>query len=266
MHTNDSLAIQPAGIDIITLRKRTEQDWGLHFESSYWGIHQITGVKLSSPAQQSGHLERGDEILQVNYQTVLAWPQSSVISMLHENENEVILTVKRRPRHASTNLLLLGGHQNNMYLNKVPNRKSFFERKAKEQRARERNVRREESVRVLLDEVVIEEDESIVVVEKPATPVEELVVKVVEVENENHEIGSKNGSGADVAAQTTGSEDEKAAPSDVRFWKLYPKPKYLIKRRATVTGASPTETRPPVTFINVIIKTILKFNAKIIKL
>jgi len=42
-------------------------------ESSYFGMHQISGVKLSSPAQQSGHLERGDEILQVNYQTVVCY-------------------------------------------------------------------------------------------------------------------------------------------------------------------------------------------------
>lgn len=109
-------------------------------------------------------------------------------------------------------------------------------------------MRREESVRVLLDEVVIEEDETSAV-EKPVTPVEEVVVKVVEVEKENDIVSVNNGTG-DVAAQTSG-EDEKVAPSDVRFWKLYPKPKYLIKRRATVTGASPTETRPPVTFINV---------------
>ncbi|CAL8108614.1 unnamed protein product [Orchesella dallaii] len=212
IHSNDSLVIQPAGIDIITLRKRTEQDWGLQFESSYWGLHQITGVKLSSPAQQSGHLERGDEILQVNYQTVLAWPQTSVIGLLHENENEVIITVKRRPRHASTNLLLLGGHQNNMYLNKIPNRKSFFERKEKEKaRDRERIVEKRvlqlmEEERTLADKRIVEEE----------------------------------------------YEEEKKLEhkADARFWKLYPKPKYLIKRRATVTGASPTDTRPPVTFIN----------------
>jgi len=37
IHSNDSLVIQPAGIDIITLRKRNEQDWGLQFESSIGG-------------------------------------------------------------------------------------------------------------------------------------------------------------------------------------------------------------------------------------
>ena len=33
----------------------------------------VSGVNLASPAQQSGHLERGDEILQVNYQTVVSF-------------------------------------------------------------------------------------------------------------------------------------------------------------------------------------------------
>jgi hypothetical protein len=63
-------------------------------------------------------LERGDEILQINYQTVVGWHQQSVISLLHENPCEVNLTIKRRPRHATNTL----GH---MYLrpNRVPNRK-----------------------------------------------------------------------------------------------------------------------------------------------
>ena len=38
----------------------------------------------------------------------------------------------------------------------------------------------------------------------------------------------------------------------IRFWEQYPKPKNLLQRRATVSGASPTSTRPPVTFVDVI--------------
>lgn len=310
-------------------------------------------MKLSSPAQQSGHLERGDEILQVNYQTVLAWPQSSVISMLHENENEVILTVKRstcpftqmpmvsillrvskmylilermsrRPRHASTNLLLLGGHQNNMYLNKVPNRKSFFERKAKEEKASRERVAGGGANQLvvvsgwmgrgfgsgasaavpgssagsgILNQIVIEEEVVVGGVTVPnnstaaaepqtssagaaggdATTADHTGDQDKDMEGGD---GAKNGAGEDdddddgeqsegenvirrvsAAAAAGGAnngasdigldDDEKVQASDVRFWKLYPKPKYLIKRRATVTGASPVETRPPVTFINV---------------
>jgi C-terminal processing protease CtpA/Prc len=41
-------------------------------ETSHYGIHTVTGVKMSSPAQQSGHIEKGDEILQVNFCTVVS--------------------------------------------------------------------------------------------------------------------------------------------------------------------------------------------------
>jgi hypothetical protein len=79
IHSKDSLVIQPAAVDVITLRKRTEQELGLHLESSYFGLHQVSSVKMASPAQQSGHLAKGDEILQVNYQTVV----STLINFYH---------------------------------------------------------------------------------------------------------------------------------------------------------------------------------------
>jgi hypothetical protein len=50
-------------------------------------------------------------------------------------------------------------------------------------------------------------------------------------------------------------EEEDVTPTtsiaETRFWKLYPRPKNVLRRRATVSGASPTSTRPPVTFVQV---------------
>lgn len=101
IESKDSLTIQPAAVDVVTIRKRHEQEWvshrgnsvecfcnasnitcliiyiqGLQYDSSYYGLHTVSGVNLSSPAHQSGHLERGDEILQVNYQTVVCGIES----------------------------------------------------------------------------------------------------------------------------------------------------------------------------------------------
>ncbi|XP_066584052.1 uncharacterized protein [Prorops nasuta] len=44
-------------------------------------------------------MEEGDEIVQVNYQTVVGWERKHVLELFRESPNEVLLTLKRRPRH-----------------------------------------------------------------------------------------------------------------------------------------------------------------------
>lgn len=56
-------------------------------------------MKLSSPAHQSGKIQQGDEIVQVNYQTVVGWSRKKVLALFEESPNDVLLTLKRRPRH-----------------------------------------------------------------------------------------------------------------------------------------------------------------------
>lgn len=41
-------------------------------QSSYYGVHQVSGVRALSPAYQCGKLQEGDELVQVNYQTVVS--------------------------------------------------------------------------------------------------------------------------------------------------------------------------------------------------
>lgn len=66
---------------------------------SFHGIHQIGDMKLSSPAHQSGKIQQGDEIVQVNYQTVVGWSRKKVLALFEESPNDLLLTLKRRPRH-----------------------------------------------------------------------------------------------------------------------------------------------------------------------
>lgn len=44
-------------------------------------------------------MEEGDEIVQVNYQTVVGWERKNVLALFRENPDEILLTLKRRPRH-----------------------------------------------------------------------------------------------------------------------------------------------------------------------
>lgn len=47
----------------------------------------------------SGKIEDGDEIIQINYQTVIGWHYKRVLQQLQESPPDVLLTLKKRPKH-----------------------------------------------------------------------------------------------------------------------------------------------------------------------
>lgn len=59
----------------------------------------ITDIKYNSPAHVSGKIEDGDEIIQINYQTVVGWHYKRVMQQLQESPPDVLLTLKKRPKH-----------------------------------------------------------------------------------------------------------------------------------------------------------------------
>ncbi|XP_063608204.1 uncharacterized protein LOC134782598 isoform X5 [Penaeus indicus] len=99
---NDPLIIQPASLDIATIKKKADDEWGVMLQSSYHGVHQVSGVRALSPAHQCGKLQEGDELVQVSYQTVVGWAPHKVAAIMQECPVEVILTVKKRPCHSNT--------------------------------------------------------------------------------------------------------------------------------------------------------------------
>lgn len=62
-------------------------------------IRRITDIKCNSTAHISGKIEDGDEIIQINYQTVIGWHYERVLLQLQESPPDVLLTLKKRPRH-----------------------------------------------------------------------------------------------------------------------------------------------------------------------
>ncbi|KAL0270564.1 UNVERIFIED_CONTAM: hypothetical protein PYX00_007933 [Menopon gallinae] len=95
----DPMLLQPASLDLATIKKRVGEDLGFFLIPSFHGIHQISDMKLSSPAHQSGKIQPGDEVVQVNYQTVVGWSRNKVLALFDESPNDLLLTLKRRPRH-----------------------------------------------------------------------------------------------------------------------------------------------------------------------
>lgn len=94
----DPLLIQPAYLDLVTLKKR-ESELGFYIMNSHQFIHRITDIKYNSPAHNSMRVEDGDEIIQVNYQTVIGWQIKKVLLQLEESTTDVLLTLKKRPKH-----------------------------------------------------------------------------------------------------------------------------------------------------------------------
>ncbi|KAL1131482.1 hypothetical protein AAG570_011099 [Ranatra chinensis] len=95
----DPLILQPASLDLATIKKRSSEDLGFYIVPSFRGVHQISDLKLNSAAHQCGKIEPGDEIVQINYQTVVGWDVKHVMTLFAESPTEVYLTLKKRPRH-----------------------------------------------------------------------------------------------------------------------------------------------------------------------
>ncbi|XP_058790907.1 uncharacterized protein LOC131664065 isoform X2 [Phymastichus coffea] len=95
----DPMILQPSCLDLATLKKRPGDDLGFCILPSFHGAHQIAEIKFGSAAHQCGKMEEGDEIVQVNYQTIVGWERKNVLELFRESPAEILLTLKRRPRH-----------------------------------------------------------------------------------------------------------------------------------------------------------------------
>ncbi|XP_074601475.1 uncharacterized protein LOC141855362 isoform X2 [Brevipalpus obovatus] len=103
---NDSLAIQPAWLDVVSIKKKKDEELGLHILSSYSGIHIVGGIKPRSAADCQ-RIDEGDEIVQINYQTVVGWRMEKLVNEMKSfressqdgKKCEIVLTLKKRPRH-----------------------------------------------------------------------------------------------------------------------------------------------------------------------
>ncbi|XP_043218684.1 nascent polypeptide-associated complex subunit alpha, muscle-specific form-like isoform X2 [Amphibalanus amphitrite] len=207
----DSLSLLPAPLLIMTIKRKPDEPLGLHIVRAISGVPIITGVKFQSPAHHCGKLEEGDEIVQVNYQTVVGWQLGKVIDLLQDKESgtDVYLTVKKRPKHS--NLI------DQVYFKqfRLPNKKRT-------------PYRWNSSPRPDL---------------LASLPKITLPPKLSSPEALEAELTPQPSSDSDSEAFLPEAGSAAASPTSVRHY--LPKPRPTLQRRATVTGASPTSRRPP---------------------
>uniref|UniRef100_A0A671MUI8 Si:ch211-26b3.4 n=1 Tax=Sinocyclocheilus anshuiensis TaxID=1608454 RepID=A0A671MUI8_9TELE len=70
--SSDSLVSQSAHLEVVHLTNvMPSEGLGMYIKSTYDGLHVITGTTENSPADQCKKIHAGDEVIQVNHQTVL---------------------------------------------------------------------------------------------------------------------------------------------------------------------------------------------------
>ncbi|XP_071323768.1 connector enhancer of kinase suppressor of ras 3 isoform X2 [Trachinotus anak] len=74
---------------------------GIYIKSTYDGLHVITGTTENSPADKTQRIHAGDEVVQVNKQTVVGWQLKHLVEKLRAGTGSVILVVKKRPSGVS---------------------------------------------------------------------------------------------------------------------------------------------------------------------
>lgn len=100
--------IQPCWLDVVSVKKKAdEEDFGIVIQPAIFGSLTIEEVVFSSPAHRSGRISSGDEIIQVDYQTVIGWPLNTVKDTIKTYTSEIILTIKKKPLQLSLNPSLI---------------------------------------------------------------------------------------------------------------------------------------------------------------
>ncbi|XP_041075550.1 connector enhancer of kinase suppressor of ras 2-like isoform X1 [Polyodon spathula] len=101
--SSDSLVSQSAHLEVVHLTNIMPSDGlGMYIKSTYDGLHVVTGTTENSPADLCKKIHAGDEVIQVNHQTVVGWQLKNLVNALREDPNGVILTLKKRPQNTLT--------------------------------------------------------------------------------------------------------------------------------------------------------------------
>ncbi|KAM6083285.1 connector enhancer of kinase suppressor of ras 3 isoform 1-T1 [Chlamydotis macqueenii] len=96
--TTDPLLSQCACLEEVHLTNiKPGEGLGMYIKSTYDGLHVITGTTENSPADRSQKIHAGDEVIQVNRQTVVGWQLKNLVAKLRENPAGVRLLLKKRP-------------------------------------------------------------------------------------------------------------------------------------------------------------------------
>ncbi|XP_026085081.1 connector enhancer of kinase suppressor of ras 3-like isoform X3 [Carassius auratus] len=100
--TSDPLMSHSACLEEVQLTNiKPEEGLGMYIKSTFDGLHVITGTTEHSPADVTCKIHAGDEVIQVNQQTVVGWQLKNLVAKLREDPKSVVLLLKKRPTGTS---------------------------------------------------------------------------------------------------------------------------------------------------------------------
>ncbi|XP_036405127.1 connector enhancer of kinase suppressor of ras 3 [Megalops cyprinoides] len=100
--TSDPMMTQPACLEEVHITDvKPGEGLGMYIKSTYDGLHIITGTTENSPADRTHKIHAGDEVIQVNKQTVVGWQLKNLVAKLRADPAGVVLVLKKRPTGTS---------------------------------------------------------------------------------------------------------------------------------------------------------------------
>ncbi|KAM8835317.1 connector enhancer of kinase suppressor of ras 2-like isoform 2-T2 [Synchiropus picturatus] len=94
---------QAAHLEVVQLANvKSTEGLGMYIKSTYDGLHVITGTTEGSLADRCKKIHAGDEVIQVNHQTVVGWQLKNLVNLLRGDPAGVTLTLKKRPQSTLT--------------------------------------------------------------------------------------------------------------------------------------------------------------------
>lgn len=97
--SSDPVVSQSAHLELVHLTSiKPAEGLGMYIKSTYDGLHVITGTTEGSPADRCKKIHAGDEVIQVNHQTVVGWQLRNLVGSLRADKGVVSLTLKKRPQ------------------------------------------------------------------------------------------------------------------------------------------------------------------------
>uniref|UniRef100_A0AAY4A7Y4 Connector enhancer of kinase suppressor of ras 2 n=1 Tax=Denticeps clupeoides TaxID=299321 RepID=A0AAY4A7Y4_9TELE len=101
--SSDPVVSQSAHLEVVQLSNiKPTEGLGMYIKSTYDGLHVITGTTEGSPADRCKKIHAGDEVIQVNHQTVVGWQLKNLVNSLRGDLSGVALTLKKRPQSTLT--------------------------------------------------------------------------------------------------------------------------------------------------------------------
>ncbi|XP_076024713.1 connector enhancer of kinase suppressor of ras 2-like [Genypterus blacodes] len=101
--SSDPMVSQAAHLEVVQLDNiKSAEGLGMYIKSTYDGLHVITGTTEGSVADRCKKIHAGDEVIQVNHQTVVGWQLKNLVNLLRGDPAGVTLTLKKRPQSTLT--------------------------------------------------------------------------------------------------------------------------------------------------------------------